>query len=75
MGQQHSVVVDVDKCIGCAQCYVTCPNKVFVIFNRKSIPKYQERCVGCRACVVKCPVNAISVTPRDLRAPFARFYE
>lgn len=72
----YRVIVDHNKCIGCAQCYVACPNKVFIIDPqiKKAIPKYPEKCVGCRACIVKCPTGAITIMPRDIYAPFARFY-
>lgn len=70
----YKVYVDQEKCIGCGQCYAACPNKVFVIENRKSVPLYQDRCAGCRACIVRCPANAITLAPRDVRAFFSRFY-
>jgi NAD-dependent dihydropyrimidine dehydrogenase PreA subunit len=71
---KYRVQVDAEKCIGCAQCYVACANKVFAIINKKSVPKNPDACVGCRACVVKCPTNAITVMPRDIYAAYARFY-
>jgi NAD-dependent dihydropyrimidine dehydrogenase PreA subunit len=70
----YKVSVDHNKCIGCAQCYAACPNKVFVIENKKAVPRYQEKCVGCRACVTRCPSGAITLTPRDVYSFFAKFY-
>lgn len=70
----YKVIVDNNRCTGCAQCYAVCPNKVFIIKNMKAIPEYQDRCVGCRACVIKCPSAAITLMPRDVHAFFARFY-
>jgi len=70
----YKVSVDHSKCIGCGQCYTTCPNKVFVIENRKAVPVHQERCVGCRACLIKCPRGAITLTSRDVFSYFAKFY-
>jgi NAD-dependent dihydropyrimidine dehydrogenase PreA subunit len=70
----YRVQVDASKCAGCAQCYAACPNKVFVIVNKKSVPVNQDACVGCRACVVKCPANTITIMPRDVYATYARFY-
>ncbi len=71
---KYKVYVDQMKCIGCAQCYAVCPNKVFMIINKKSIPQYMDNCVGCRACIVRCPTAAITIMPRDLEAPYAKFY-
>lgn len=70
----YRVSVDQSKCIGCAQCYAVCPNKVFIIANKKSVPQHSDQCVGCRACVVRCPTNAITIAPRDVEALYARFY-
>uniref|UniRef100_A0A7J3QE41 4Fe-4S dicluster domain-containing protein n=1 Tax=Ignisphaera aggregans TaxID=334771 RepID=A0A7J3QE41_9CREN len=70
----YKVYVDQTKCIGCAQCYAACPNKVFSIVNKKSIPEHADKCVGCRACIVKCPTNAITIEARDVEALYARFY-
>lgn len=71
----YKVQIDTSKCIGCAQCYVACPNKVFAIINKKSVPVNPDACVGCRACIVKCPTNAITIVPRDIYAHYARFYK
>jgi len=71
----YKVYVDTSKCIGCAQCYVACPNKVFAIINKKAVPVNQDACVGCRACIVKCSTNAITITPRDVYAFYTRFYK
>ncbi|MCS7111749.1 MAG: ferredoxin family protein [Sulfolobales archaeon] len=70
----YKVHVDQVKCIGCAQCYAVCPNKVFVIDDKKSIPANTDKCVGCRACIVRCPTAAIVIIPRDVEALYARFY-
>jgi len=70
----YKVYVDQEKCIGCAQCYAVCPNKVFIIRDKKSIPINADKCVGCRACIVRCPTNAITLTPRDIYAAYTRFY-
>lgn len=74
MSSGYKVSVDQGRCIGCAQCYAACTNKVFVIENKKSVPVHQDRCVGCRACIVKCPAGAITLTPRDVYAFFSKFY-
>ncbi|MEM4848427.1 MAG: ferredoxin [Ignisphaera sp.] len=46
MSSGYKVSVDQSKCIGCAQCYAACANKVFVIQNKKYKTLYQYKCEG-----------------------------
>ncbi len=67
--------VDESKCIGCGECVRVCPNNVYEIVRGKSRPIRPESCVYCRSCIVHCPVSAIRISPRDVRAYYARFYK
>ena len=59
--------VDVDKCIGCELCYVTCGRGVYQMEGRKSVVANPFNCmVGCSTCGVVCPTQAISFPSRDL---------
>ncbi len=69
------VIVDHEKCIGCARCCAVCPSKVFVIKEGKSYPVNEDRCVMCRACVTHCPVGAITLAHREVTGAFSRLYE
>ena len=59
--------VDVQKCIGCELCYVTCGRGVYQMADRKSVVGKPFDCmVGCSTCGVVCPTQAISFPGRDL---------
>lgn len=59
------VIVDHERCTGCATCYKVCPSGVFVIKRGKSYPVNEEKCVMCRACITNCPTNAITIAHRE----------
>jgi formate hydrogenlyase subunit 6/NADH:ubiquinone oxidoreductase subunit I len=65
-------VVDVDACIGCELCYVTCGREVYEIelIDDKRQKSHVERpyncMVGCSTCSVVCPTEAISFPSRDI---------
>jgi formate hydrogenlyase subunit 6/NADH:ubiquinone oxidoreductase subunit I len=62
--------VDVEKCIGCELCFVTCGREVYEIAAgspRKARVERAYNCmVGCSTCAVVCPTMAIAFPPRDL---------
>jgi NAD-dependent dihydropyrimidine dehydrogenase PreA subunit len=59
--------VDLDKCIGCELCYVTCGRGVYQMAERKSVVANPFSCmVGCSTCGVVCPTQAITFPGRDL---------
>ncbi len=65
-------IVDYNKCIGCGQCIIACPEDVIDFeIKRKELPngrKLKQRipkidydyCKGCLVCMHSCPVKAIS---------------
>ena len=54
-------VVDRDKCVKCATCWVYCPTQCIV-----EMPTWFEAnleiCKGCGVCVEECPHRAITMT-------------
>lgn len=55
--------VDVNKCIGCGNCFKVCPMDVFRI-NRelnKSVIAYPENCQSCGQCYINCPVGSLTI--------------
>ncbi len=62
--------VDLDKCIGCELCYVTCGREVYGLtpdkFHKAVVERAYNCMVGCSTCAVVCPTLAISFPPRDL---------
>ena len=51
-------VLNTEKCIGCMQCYLYCPDGVISIENKKAVIDY-DFCKGCGICNKICKLNAI----------------
>lgn len=57
--QKNSLpVIDTDKCDGCSECVIQCPNDAISIINFKAVINLLK-CKNCRNCENACPVNAI----------------
>jgi len=57
--------LSVDKCIGCGNCQVVCPHRIFVVRGGKAEIIDGNGCMECGACAKNCPVAAIYVNPDD----------
>ncbi len=57
--EDHWVEIDLDKCVGAADCIEVCPAEVFELVNGKVIAENIGACTDCRACEGICPTNAI----------------
>jgi 2-oxoglutarate ferredoxin oxidoreductase subunit delta len=64
------VVVDVDRCKGCALCISACPQDVLVLssdrlnargYHPVQLIDPQGRCTGCGLCAVICPDVSLTV--------------
>lgn len=53
-------VFDKDKCVGCHQCYLYCPDGV-ISKNGKLIDIDYDFCKGCGICSKICPLKAITM--------------
>lgn len=51
-------MMNTEKCIGCMQCYLYCPDGVIFIENKKAAIDY-DFCKGCGICNKICKLNAI----------------
>jgi hypothetical protein len=59
--EQHAAAqpkVDVEKCVGCRQCYWACPVEAITMENKKAVIDY-EICIGCGQCVAACNYGAM----------------
>lgn len=54
-----------EKCIGCGNCELVCPHRVFRIHEQKAEIVDPNGCMECGACAKNCPVGAIYVNPDD----------
>ena len=52
--------IDAEKCIGCSQCYLYCPDGVIRIEDKKAVIDY-DFCKGCGICSKICKVGAIEM--------------
>lgn len=59
--------VDMDTCLGCTLCFVTCGRGVYEWGDNRPVVAHPASCmVGCSTCGTICPVQAISFPNRDL---------
>lgn len=62
-----TIVVDVEKCKGCAVCVGACPNKVIALSKKVNGKGYNylemvnDNCIGCANCAIVCPDGVITV--------------
>ena len=54
---EHSVCLDVKKCIGCTTCVRHCPTEAIRIKDGHAVIN-QERCIDCGECIKMCPKKA-----------------
>jgi NAD-dependent dihydropyrimidine dehydrogenase PreA subunit len=55
----HWVEVDLDLCVGAAECVNVCPVEVYDLIDGKVIAESIGECTDCMACQDVCPTNAI----------------
>ena len=61
-GHPH-VSIFADRCAGCQECVVRCPEEALSMNSELWIAVADEsKCVGCRQCVRTCPFSAITVS-------------
>jgi pyruvate ferredoxin oxidoreductase gamma subunit len=54
--------VDADKCIGCKNCWIFCPETAIEWDEETKKPSFRyNACKGCGLCANECPVNAIEM--------------
>lgn len=52
--------VERDRCISCAACIQTCPNKIITMKNKHIVFDY-SKCIACFCCQEVCPASAIKI--------------
>jgi len=67
--------VDIQKCVGCKECFSFCRHKVYAWDEKNNKTKVTEpyRCVvGCSTCAGMCQAEAISFPPLIILKDFAK---
>jgi NAD-dependent dihydropyrimidine dehydrogenase PreA subunit len=54
-----------EKCIGCGNCRLVCPHRIFRVRQGKAEIIDPDACMECAACATNCPTGAIYVNPDD----------
>lgn len=54
-----------DTCIGCGNCTMVCPHRIFGLQAKKAHIIDHNACMECGACATNCPTGAIHVNPDD----------
>lgn len=58
---ENTLVLDVEKCNGCAMCITVCPHNVFSIIDHRAMITKSSDCMECGACKRNCASGAIRV--------------
>ncbi len=63
-----AIVVNTDRCKGCALCVVACPKGVMALTRKVNVNGYPyvevsnpDGCTGCASCGIVCPDGCITV--------------
>lgn len=59
------ILIDEEKCDGCALCIPSCPEGALAIIDGKAKLVAESYCDGMGACIGDCPLDAMTVIKRD----------
>ena len=68
-----AIVVDNERCKGCALCVEACPQDVIALAKKVNVSGYpfvevvsQDNCIGCASCAIVCPDGCITVSRKKM---------
>jgi NAD-dependent dihydropyrimidine dehydrogenase PreA subunit len=64
--QEHAIVIDEEKCIGCGICIGFCNVDAIALNEQRGVIEVValEDCIECHSCQQNCPEGAIMVYPQ-----------
>jgi 2-oxoglutarate ferredoxin oxidoreductase subunit delta len=64
--QEHEIVIDEEKCIGCGICVDFCNVDAIAVNDERGVLEVValEDCIECHSCQQNCPEGAIMVYPQ-----------
>jgi NAD-dependent dihydropyrimidine dehydrogenase PreA subunit len=64
--QEHAIVIDEEKCIGCGICVDFCNVDAIAVNDDRGVLEVValEDCIECHSCQQNCPEGAIMVFPQ-----------
>jgi NAD-dependent dihydropyrimidine dehydrogenase PreA subunit len=64
--QEHAIVIDEEKCIGCGICVDFCNVDAIAVNQERGVLEVValEDCIECHSCQQNCPEGAIMVFPQ-----------
>ncbi len=65
MSKRKIVKIDEEKCNGCGECIVNCPEGALAIVDGKARVVRESFCDGLGVCIGKCPVGAMTIEQRE----------
>lgn len=65
MAVRNIVKIDEEKCNGCGDCIINCPEGALAIVDGKARVIRESYCDGLGVCIGKCPLGAISIEQRE----------
>ena len=68
MAVRKIIKIDEDKCDGCGECIINCPEGALQIVDGKARLVKESYCDGLGVCIGKCPLGAITIEERQAEA-------
>ena len=65
--EDHAMVVDDERCFGCAACIAVCPLDALELEGILAIVT-EEKCTHCDLCIPVCPVHALEIKEEPILA-------
>ncbi len=68
-----AVVVNTERCKGCALCVVACPKDVLALVKKVNVSGYtyvevvnEDDCIGCASCGIVCPDGCLTIYKKKM---------